>query len=211
MNIYMLKKEIKYLLKNPIFYLGIIIMMGILFFTLVPYFNLYKNVRSETSKIQYDGEKGIIEGYIPTESGEQWKCVFKTIYDSLVTDFNVSEEDALNEVKTIEKMDTQEEIVIYLSGKYEMSKRAINNVFEIYAGKHATENEMKFYLKQLFSKSTYAESVSYKYIDYLGIGLIYFSIIIFGLVFMKDMKKDVYSLLHTKPLTGREYETFSVK
>ena len=27
MNIYMLKKEIKYLLKNPIFYLGIIIVI----------------------------------------------------------------------------------------------------------------------------------------------------------------------------------------
>ena len=41
MNIYMLKKEIKYLLKNPIFYLGIIIVICTLVLTLKQYLNLY--------------------------------------------------------------------------------------------------------------------------------------------------------------------------
>lgn len=45
MNINMLKKDIKYLLKNPVFYLGIAIVICILVFTLSPYLDLYKNVR----------------------------------------------------------------------------------------------------------------------------------------------------------------------
>ena len=53
MNIYMLKKEIKYLLKNTIFYLGIIIVICTLVLTLKPYLNLYENVREENSKIVY--------------------------------------------------------------------------------------------------------------------------------------------------------------
>ena len=62
MNIYMLKKEIKYLLKNTIFYLGIIIVICTLVLTLKPYLNLYENVREENSKIVY-GDEGIINIY----------------------------------------------------------------------------------------------------------------------------------------------------
>ena len=103
MNIYMLKKEIKYLLKNPIFYLGIIIVICTLVLTLKPYLNLYENVREENSKIVY-GDEGIISGYIPTEINEQRKQVFNRIYESFSVDFDVSVEvatDALNKIKNI--------------------------------------------------------------------------------------------------------------
>lgn len=203
MNIYMLKKEIKYLLKNPIFYLGIIIVICTLVLTLKPYLNLYENVREENSKIVY-GDEGIISGYIPTEINEQRKQVFNRIYESLIEDFDVSEEatDALNKIK---KMHTQEEIAEYLHENYGISERGVDNVFESYMEKHATKKEMQEYLRETFSKSTFPESFSFKYIDYLGISLIYLSIITFVLIFMRDMKKDIFSLLHTKPISGVSY------
>ena len=51
MNIYMLKKEIKYLLKNTIFYLGIIIVICTLVLTLKPYLNLYEMLEKKIAKL----------------------------------------------------------------------------------------------------------------------------------------------------------------
>ena len=172
MNIYMLKKEIKYLLKNTIFYLGIIIVICTLVLTLKPYLNLYENVREENSKIVY-GDEGIINGYIPTEANEQREQAFNRIYESLIEDFDVSEEEATDALNKIKKMHTQEEIAEYLHENYGISERGVDNVFESYMEKHATKKEMKEYLRETFSKSTFPESFSFKYIDYLGIGLIY--------------------------------------
>lgn len=204
MNIYMLKKEIKYLLKNTIFYLGIIIVICTLVLTLKPYLNLYENVREENSKIVY-GDEGIINGYIPTEANEQREQAFNRIYESLIEDFDVSEEEATDALNKIKKMHTQEEIAEYLHENYGISERGVDNVFESYMEKHATKKELKEYLRETFSKSTFPESFSFKYIDYLGIGLIYLSIITFVLIFMRDMKKDIFSLLHTKPISGVSY------
>lgn len=204
MNVNMLKKDIKYLLKNPIFYLGIAIVIYILISTLCPYLNLYKNVRDNSSDVKY-GSGELINGYIPTDRSEQEKLVFNRIHESLVNDFDISEKEASEAVEIIKSMDSLEDIQTYLNSQYGMSKGGIANLYEDFSGKYATEKEMKNYLTELFKDSTYTENFSFKYVDYLGVGLVYFSIIVFMLVFMKDMKKDIFSLLHTKPISGISY------
>lgn len=204
MNINMLKKEIKYLLKTPIFYLGIAIVIYILISTLYPYLNLYKNVRDNGSNVKY-GNGELISGYIPTDRSEQEKLVFNRIQESLVNDFGISEKEASESIEIIKGMDSLEDIQTYLNSQYGMTKGGIANVYEDFSGKYATKKEMKNYLAELFQNSTYTENFTFKYIDYLGVGLVYFSIIVFMLVFMRDMKKDIFSLLHTKPISGISY------
>ena len=100
-------------------------------------------------------------------------------------------------------MDTQEEIKQYLSENYNMP--GVDSSYELYRCKKATRGEMEAYLSSVFSRRSYTESLSYKYIDYLGIGLVYFSIIVFMFIFMRDMKRDIYSLVHTKPISSFSY------
>ena len=69
----------------------------------------------------------------------------------------------------------------------------------------ATKGEMEEYLGNVFHDRTYTESFAYKYSEYLGIGSILFTVVIFALILARDLKKDIYALIHAKSLCGRNY------
>ena len=96
-----------------------------------------------------------------------------------------------------------EEIAKYMDERY--SAKGVRSLFNQKKFKHADFNKMQIYLQDSFSNKTFTKSFSYKYSDFLSIGSILFAIIVFTLMLSRDMKKDIYSLLHTKPLTGRQY------
>ena len=70
MNADMLKKDIKYLLKNPVFYFGVVVVIYILIITIGQYLDLYKNTIDITQKTIY-GEHDLVDGYIPTPEKEK--------------------------------------------------------------------------------------------------------------------------------------------
>ena len=51
------RKDMDLLIRNPITYLGIILMIWIVFYTVSPFWNLYGNVRDEKSSVVYDSER----------------------------------------------------------------------------------------------------------------------------------------------------------
>lgn len=197
----MARKEIKYLLKNPLVYLGMVIISFIIIFNVGVYTDLYKNT-TKTEEQQY-ADLGIVDGFIPTTFKDQKEQVIQRIYQSLIEDYQVSPENAQDIVNDLKELNSQEEIEKCILQRYDMP--GVKNLFEEYSAKKATIDEMKIYLDKLFEKEKYVESLSYKYIDFLGISLIYFSIIVFVFIFSRDMKKDIYSLLHTKPISARTY------
>lgn len=202
MNADMLKKEIKYLLKNPIFYFGVAIVIYILIITIGPYLDLYKNTIDISQKTKY-GEYDLVDGYIPTPEIEKKEQVMKHIQKSLIEDYNLASSDAENVIQQLKQMDTQEQVKDYLTENYDMP--GVDSAYGLYRCKKATRSEMEDYLSSVFSKRSYTESLSYKFIDYLSVALVYFSIIVFMFVFMRDMKRDIYSLVHTKPISSFSY------
>ena len=67
---------------------------------------------------------------------------------------------------------------------------------------------MDAYLQEAFGENgnkTYTKEVSYKYVDYLGISSILFAMLVFVLLLYRDMKKDIYALIHVKPLSAMEF------
>ena len=61
------RKDMDLLIRNPITYLGIILMIWIVFYTVSPFWNLYGNVRDEKSSVVYDSDGEIEDGYIPND------------------------------------------------------------------------------------------------------------------------------------------------
>ena len=55
------KKDISLLVRNPVAYFGIILMIGIVFYTVSPFWNLYGNIRDENSSVVYDSDGDIEE------------------------------------------------------------------------------------------------------------------------------------------------------
>ena len=204
MNGNLVKREIYFLIKNPITYLGILLMVLIVTVTIKPYLSLYNNLRMEGEPIEYASEGDIDTGYIPTPSEEAYETFLHSLHEGLIKDFNLSETQASQEIKkTRENKWGIDEIAKYMDEKY--SAKGVRSLIDQKKFKHADFSEMKLYLQNVFSNKTFTESFSYKYSDFLSMGSILFAMIVFTLIFVDDVKKDIYPLLHTKPLTGREY------
>lgn len=204
MNWNWIKREFRYLVKNPVTYIGIVFMVLLVLYMVKPYWEFYENVRDEGEAVSYVMDGDIGSGYILTPMPEMYENALKDIQAYLVSDCDLSEKDAEAEVaKPLENDWDIEETAAYFKEKYAIN--GIRSKFSEYAFKHATYKEMQEYLKNTFSEKMYSASFSYKYSDALGMGSILFTIIVFSILLVRDMKKDSYSFLHTKPFRGRTF------
>ena len=73
------RKDMDLLIRNPITYLGIILMIWIVFYTVSPFWNLYGNVRDEKSSVVYDSDGEIEDGYIPTPTEVVYQNVMQEL------------------------------------------------------------------------------------------------------------------------------------
>jgi ABC-2 type transport system permease protein len=202
MNYNLVKKEIHFLIKEPIAYLGILLMICIVVINMKPFWNLFNNTRELDMPVEYSFDGDIESGYIPTPIEEQYDISLQKLKNFFIYDMELGEEDAEAEIKKMREMKV-DDIEKYMEQKYDI--KGIQNMFEENRYKHASYEEMQKYLQTSFSNKTYTESFAYKYSDFLSIGSILFTIIIVALVLARDMKKDIYSLLHTKPMRGYTY------
>lgn len=69
----------------------------------------------------------------------------------------------------------------------------------------ATKGEMEEYLGT-YSMIEHIQRVLHTNIlNIYGIGSILFTVVIFALILARDLKKDIYALIHAKSLCGRNY------
>ena len=99
------RKDMDLLIRNPITYLGIILMIWIVFYTVSPFWNLYGNVRDEKSSVVYDSDGEIEDGYIPTPTEVVYQNVMQELREALISDCSLSEEAADKEIKTGKRME----------------------------------------------------------------------------------------------------------
>ena len=204
MNWELIRKDYTLMLKNPLIYLGIFAMVVILFMTVSPYLNLYGNLRTEGEEVVYSDGADIMDGYIPTPENERWEYVSAKMEAVLVSDYKMSQEDAEKQMKEVRDSNwTIQEIRQYFIDKYDLAGFA--SVWEDCSYKKADITEMRQYLDTVFQKDTYTNYFARKYADYLGISSILFAMIVFSILLMHDMRKNIYSFIHTKPISGRTY------
>lgn len=198
------KREIYFLIKNPITYISIFLMVVIVAVTVKPYLEPYAHVRAENEPVEYDSEGDVDAGYIPTPVEEWYEVVLEEMEKSLINDIGLSTKQAENEINMMKRNKwKRDRIVDYLREEY--SLKGGNSAFELYEYKHATYIEMNQYLEEAFSNRTFTKSFAYKYSEFLSLGSVLAAIILFVMLISRDMRKDIYSLLHTKPFTGKEY------
>lgn len=80
-----------------------------------------------------------------------------------------------------------DQIAQYFKDKYSLN--GVKSIFVLYEHMWATKGEMDEYLGNVFHDRTYTESFAYKYSEYLGIGSILFTVVIFALILARDLKK----------------------
>lgn len=95
------------------------------------------------------------------------------------------------------------EIAEYLKTNY--SYHSAEYEFYDVEMKKATIEEANSYIEIALKQKTYTDYFSRKYADYFGLNIIFYAILMLAFLFMKDTKKNIYELLHTKPFTAWQY------
>ena len=204
MNWRLAQKDFILLLRNPLTYVGILAMVMIVVTTVLPYLDLHANYRTEEEEVQYSPDADIMDGYIPTPTEERWEYVSEKMEEVLVAECGLNSEEAQAQMNKIKNSQwSVQEIRQYFIDQYGIVGFA--STWDECSYKKATETEMQQYLQRIFKDETYTSYFSRKYADYIGIASILFTIVVFSILLMRDMRKNIYSFIHTKPISGFSY------
>ena len=204
MNWRLVKRDFILLLKNPLTYIAIFLMVVIVYINVSPYLNLHGDFSTEGATAEYSDGGDVMDGYVPTPENERWEYVSQKMEDYLITECGVSPENAQEEMEMVRNKGwTTQEIRQYFIDKYGLPGFA--SVWEECAYKKADTVELQQYLDSVFQQESYTSYFGRKYADYLGISSILLTIAVFSILLMRDMRKTIYSFIHTKPISGQNY------
>lgn len=204
---FILKNKMFRIMKNPVYYIGGILMLVFVYIQCSKYLQIkYITSDSEIKVVDEDsyGDADVMDGYIPMSEEEKVGIGFENLRSDLieVVGMNEIQVDALCTVaQTMEIKDAIDYI--------EKECPALSNInyyfFGLEAKKQGTPAETNKYIKDAVNKENFIDYFGRKYVDYLGTTLVFFCLIMYPFFYGNDSKKDIYELLHTKPISGRKY------
>lgn len=74
--------------------------------------------------------------------------------------------------------------------------------FQYHAG---SREEINQYIRERLDEHDFSYYFSRKFADYVGLYMGFFATVFLAFLFMQDMRKNTYELLHTKPIKGWKY------
>ena len=201
-----IKRQIKSYLKNPVFWVGILVVFIGVYRLLVPYLTIHyvekdEKLATEEGKI-WDWEGDIMDGYVPSTPEKQRKLWENSIFNSLMKDFEMSEAEATLVIQEIQDMEI-DKACQYLEDNYKYygAEYAYED-FQYHAG---SREEINQYIRERLDEHDFSYYFSRKFADYVGLYMGFFATVFLAFLFMQDMRKNTYELLHTKPIKGWKY------
>jgi ABC-2 type transport system permease protein len=205
---FILRKELKYYFKRPLYYIGIVLVILYVFSNVRPYLNIQyydkdKDFVEQSYKKTEDVE--IYEGYIPTTKEEKFEKGIDNIYNELVNQMMVDEEVAKKAVETIRNQSmNMEQIREYMSQNFN-----IHNIQPYFVRgnnyKLASVDEVNEYIKERLSVERFSQYLGRKFADYMSVAIVFFSMVMLVFLCAKDFERDMYELLHTKPIKSYQF------
>lgn len=200
-------REFKNYMKNPLYWIGI----AILVFSIYSCLNGYLNIHTFSSSQEVEQVKDtrptdadIINGYVPTTVEEQIDIGLNDIKQTFIDGYDMTEQEAEIAIEDVKSQDLSIAGTIkYLEDEYQFYDGKA--VFREAAQKKGTMDELNNYIESKVSEHSYAYYFAKKYVDFAGFHIAFFSIVLLAFLFIRDMKKDTYELLHTKPISAESY------
>lgn len=202
-----LKRELKNYLKNPLFWLGIAIVVFGVFQNVSPCLGIH--YLEEGEEIVNDFPDSFImaevyEGYVPSTEEQKRKFWEEEIRDTLISVFKmdraeaevvISKMDGMNILAACEFL--QEEYRFY--GAYSSYARS--------AYHKGTREEINSYIADKLENKSFSWYFSRRFADFAGLFMGFFAAIMLSALFFQDTRKNTYELLHTKPVSAAGYVT----
>jgi len=200
-----LKREIKNYLRRPLFWLGVAIVIYGVFSNISPYLTTHYLERGEkilNDYPEYARVADVHEGYIPATPEKQREIWNKQIKEELLNNFEMSDVEAGAVIDRLDKMELKDACA-YLESEYNFYGAAC--LYEDSAYYKGTAEEINDYLRKVLKDKPFSYYFSRKFADFAGLYMGFFATIMLSVLFFWDTKKHTYELLHTKPLTAKQY------
>ncbi len=200
-----IKRECKSYLKNPIFWIGLLLVtlgiyQSVASYLGVHYFQSDQEVKSKEAKVIMDAD--ITEGYVPSTQEEQLFLGSEEIKNTLIEEGICSQreaEEAAGKLKTL----TIEEADAYMEEEYGFY--GAQYVFEDYKYHQGTAQEVNKYIKEKLQEHSFSYYFGRKFADFLGVHMAFFAVVILSVLYFGDTRKNTYELLHTKAISSGAY------
>ena len=201
-----IKRQVKSYLKTPVFWVGILVVFIEVYRLLVPYLTIHyvekdEKLATEEGKI-WDWEGDIMDGYVPSTPEKQRELWENSICNSLMTDFEMSEDEAALVIQEIQGMEI-DEACQYLEDNYKYY--GADYTYEDFQYHAGSREEINQYIRERLDEHDFSYYFSRKFADYVGLYMGFFATVFLAFLFMQDMRKNTYELLHTKPIKGWKY------
>ena len=200
-------REFKNYMKNPLYWLGIVVLV----FSIYSCLSEYLDIRTFSSSQEVEQLKDarstdadVINGYIPTTLEEQIDIGLNDIKQIFIDSYDMTEQEAENAIDDVKTQNLSIAGTIeYLEDEYQFYDGKA--VFREAGQRKGTMDELTNYIESRTSEHSYAYYFAKKYVDFAGFHIAFFSVVLLAFLFIGDMKKDTYELLHTKPISAEKY------
>lgn len=200
-----IRREVINYLKRPLFWIAIVIVTFGIFQQLSPYLSIHyitseEVVKSDDPETVVEGE--VFEGYIPSSEEKHRELWDKSIQESLVTEFGMEKNEATEVINEMRPMEIKEACQ-YLEEQY-----GYHNAYYAWEDTEyhkGTMDEINSYLKSKLEDRPFSYYFSRKFADFTGLFMGFVATILLAVLFMQDMRKNTYELLHTKPVSATQY------
>lgn len=207
-----IKQEIKNYLKNPILWLGMVFILIELVQILNPYLQLhYFASEQEIQALEADdiSDRSILEGYITCTKSERMELALDKTQEYLIQKMNLPEKDVKDALLDIRERNVEKDNVDVelntLLGKEVYSGHVFDYCYYESEMRKASVQEANAYIKEKVKAQSYSWYFGRKFADFCGLFMGFFSAILMVFLFLRDSKKDIYELLHTKPIRPVSY------
>lgn len=200
-----IRREILNYLKSPLFWIAIVIVIFGVYQQLNPYLNIHyiaseDELKNEYPKTVYEGD--IFEGYIPASVEEHRELWENVIQESLVSNFDMSNDEASGVLREMSGM-ALDEACRYLEDEY--GYHGAEYAWEDAVYRKGTMDEINSYIREKLKEHPFSWYFSRKFADFAGLYMGFTATILLAFLFMQDMRKNTYELLHTKPISATQY------
>ncbi len=213
-----LKREIRNYFKNPLYWIGIVIVMILTYQMVSPYLSVrYFETEEEISQIEIseDDDLDIMQGYVISTPKEQIEYGIQ----SMEQDLEQYEENKEGQILYWENPNQDpakiaEDVRNQNFSDIPQAVRYLEETYQIYGSDYYFEeaiyhrgdlNEVNSYLEEKLEEHPYSYYFARKFTDFCGMLMGFFATVLLAVLFLRDTRKDIYELLHTKPIKASSY------
>ena len=204
-----IKREFKNYMKNPLLWIALLVIVAGIYQSIGPYLKLQRpqgQIQQDISNLNLDeiSDKDVMDGFIPATEEQQIKYGLEAVRQILVENFETSEEEAAAFIAEIQETYTDiPSVVEAIKETYDFS--GWDSYFETYEYVPGTSDEVNSYIDDKLEKHPFSWYMAMKFGDFAGLFMGFTCAVLLVFLYMRDMKRDTYELLHTKPLSSWSY------